>query len=102
VAEAGPLVFLEALASGCFPLGTYFAGMAASIDAVSEALPAEHAGLMRLSASDEETVFDIAYKTPDALIVAERFANPIRRVAVERYDWERVARKLSYHLSSLI
>ena len=28
VAESGPLVF-EALASGCFPLGTYFAGMAA-------------------------------------------------------------------------
>ena len=36
VAEAGPLVFLEALASGCFPLGTYFAGMAASIDSVGD------------------------------------------------------------------
>ena len=31
VAEAGPLVFLEAMASGCFPVGTYFAGMAVSI-----------------------------------------------------------------------
>jgi hypothetical protein len=35
VAEVGPLVFLEALASGAFPLGTYFAGMAASINSVA-------------------------------------------------------------------
>ena len=36
VKEAGPLVFLEALASGCFPLGTYFAGMKASIDGIAD------------------------------------------------------------------
>ena len=35
VKEAGPLVFLEALASGAFPLGTYFGGMKASIDSVA-------------------------------------------------------------------
>ena len=39
VREAGPLVFLEALASGAFPLGTYFGGMKASIDALADALP---------------------------------------------------------------
>ena len=41
VKEAGPLVFLEALASGCFPLGTYFGGMKASIDAIADLLPAD-------------------------------------------------------------
>ena len=38
VPEGGPLVLLEALASGCFPLGTYFAGMAAHIDSVAGTL----------------------------------------------------------------
>ena len=30
----------EAVAAGVFPLGTYFAGMAAHIDALSRAVPA--------------------------------------------------------------
>ncbi|HEV2131957.1 MAG TPA: glycosyltransferase, partial [Longimicrobiaceae bacterium] len=49
VREAGPLVFLEAMASGCFPLGTDFGGMAASIDTAAEVLPAEEVRWMKLS-----------------------------------------------------
>jgi len=62
VAEAGPLVFLEAMASGCFPIGTYFAGMAASIDSVSQALPPDVADLMKLSPQADQTVIDIITK----------------------------------------
>ncbi len=62
VAEAGPLVFLEAMASGCFPIGTYFAGMAASIDSVSQAVPLDIVDLMKLSPRADQTVLDIISK----------------------------------------
>lgn len=101
VAEAGPLVFLEALASGCFPLGTYFAGMAASIDSVGKALPPEDAELMKLSADAAKTVGDISRKASEALLISNKHKEALRRVAVEQYDWENVARRLASDLKSL-
>lgn len=101
VAEAGPLVFLESLASGCFPMGTYFAGMAASIDSVAPALSPGDADLMRLSANSAQTVADIVTKTPHVLELGDRHKDTLRRVAVERYDWSSVARKFAGELQSL-
>jgi glycosyltransferase involved in cell wall biosynthesis len=101
VAEAGPLVFLEALASGSFPLGTYFAGMAASIDSVATAIPAEDAKLMKLSADETQTVKEIFKKASEALLVSGKHKDALRRVAVERFDWKNVARKLVDDLNSL-
>ena len=101
VAEAGPLVFLEALASGCFPLGTYFAGMAASIDSVAKALPPEDAELMKLSADAAKTVGDISTKASGALALSGKHKEALRRVAVEQYDWKNVARRLASDLKSL-
>lgn len=101
VAEAGPLVFLEALASGSFPLGTYFAGMAASIDSVATAIPAEDAELMKLNADETQTVKDISKKASEALLVSSKHKEALRKVAVEQYDWKNVARKLVSDLNSL-
>ena len=101
VAEAGPLVFLEALASGCFPLGTYFGGMAASIDAVSADLPRQQADLMKIRPAAEATVDDIASKVNGALRLGRTTTRQLRETAVERYDWRFVARKLSRELRSL-
>ena len=101
VAEAGPLVFLEALASGCFPLGTYFAGMAASIDSVAEVMPEEDAELMRLSADENQTVADLVEKASGALQSGGKHKDKLREVAVERYDWASVARRLASDLKSL-
>jgi glycosyltransferase involved in cell wall biosynthesis len=89
VREAGPLVFLEALASGCFPLGTYFGGMKASIDAVAEVVPSDVADAMKLSLSD--TIADIAAKVPRALQVVDRSKDSLTRLAEARYDWKNVA-----------
>jgi glycosyltransferase involved in cell wall biosynthesis len=102
VAEAGPLVFLEALASGCFPLGTYFAGMAASIDSVAESLPPSDAELMKLCADESKTVADIAAKAPAALSLGGKHKERLREVAVRNYDWKNVAKKLAFELRSLI
>jgi glycosyltransferase involved in cell wall biosynthesis len=101
VAEAGPLVFLEALASGCFPLGTYFAGMAASIDSVTTVMPEKDAELMRLSADENQTVADLVKKASGALLLGGKHKDKLRDVAVERYDWTNVARRLASDLESL-
>ena len=101
VAEAGPLVFLEALASGVFPLGTYFAGMAASIDSVAGDLPAEDAAHMKLSPDPSQTIADIIANTGNALTLGGRHADRLRRSVLARYDWVEVGRKLVAELTAI-
>lgn len=101
VREAGPLVFLEALASGCFPLGTYFAGMAASIDAVEQEVGAGIADRMKLSPRAEETVADIARNVPAALALEGSAKAALRRIAEDNYDWRSVSRKLLSELTAV-
>jgi glycosyltransferase involved in cell wall biosynthesis len=99
VKEAGPLVFLEALASGCFPLGTYFGGMKASIDAISDLFPPEIADAMKLNPFD--TVADIATNVSTALRFGVRYKDVLSRTAQDRYDWTSVGRKLVNELDLL-
>jgi glycosyltransferase involved in cell wall biosynthesis len=94
VAEAGPLVFLEAMASGVFPMGIYFAGMAASIDSVAGAVPDDVVSLMKLRAEPEHTVADIVEGAVGALALGGAHASALRQVAIDRYDWASVARRL--------
>jgi glycosyltransferase involved in cell wall biosynthesis len=101
VKEAGPLVFLEALASGAFPMGTYFGGMKASIDAVAEALPPGAAEAMKLDPAPDRTVADIVRNVPIAVDLGERYKDTLYQVARERYDWASVARTLSTEMSAL-
>ena len=101
VREAGPLVFLEALASGAFPLGTYFGGMKASIDSVAPSLPPEVAEVMKLDADAGRTVADIVRKVPLALEMGERYKETLFRVARDRYDWRSVARTFSGEMNAL-
>jgi glycosyltransferase involved in cell wall biosynthesis len=101
VKEAGPLVFLEALASGAFPLGTYFGGMKASIDSVAEVLPPEVAQVMKLDPAPERTVADIVRHVPLALEAGERYKEALFQVARERYDWSSVSRTLKDELHAL-
>jgi glycosyltransferase involved in cell wall biosynthesis len=94
VAEAGPLVFLEAMASGCFPIGTYFAGMAASIDSVSQAVPGEIADSMKISPRADQTVLDIVLKVKKALYVDIKYKERLRDIAIEKYDWKNISNRL--------
>jgi len=101
VPEAGPLVFLEAMASGCFPVGTYFAGMAASIDSVSESLPSKVTDLMKLSHHADKTVRDIIHNVKRAMYVDEAYKQKLRSVAVEKYDWKNISVRLADDLYKL-
>lgn len=92
VKEAGPLVFLEALASGTFPLGTYFGGMRESIDTIADALPDDVVDIMKLSADPAYTVADIVRNVPLALDLGRSHHAALFDVARDRYDWTSVAR----------
>ena len=99
VREAGPLVFLEAIASGCLPMGTYLGGMAASIDAVSRELGGDLKRLMSLS--PDRTADDIAEKLPVALLHAPEYRLALSEVARKHYDWSSVSAKLRAELDLL-
>jgi glycosyltransferase involved in cell wall biosynthesis len=101
VAEAGPLVLLEAAASGCFPLGTYFAGMAAHIDSIARSLPPADAALMRLSNDASRTVADIIANTQAALALEGVHKQAFRRCVEEHYDWVQAAHKFAVELAAL-
>ena len=101
VAEAGPLVFLEAMASGCFPIGTYFAGMAASIDStegyVSEAIQ----NLMKLRPEPQHTVSDLVANIQGALNLDPAYRQALRSLAVEKYDWSSISRRFNRELKDM-
>ena len=99
VKEAGPLVFLEALASGCFPLGTYFGGMKASIDAIASQFPEDIADTMKINPFD--TVADIVTNVEKAMRFGVRFKDVLSRTARARYDWASVGAKLAHELDTL-
>ncbi|HUE77769.1 MAG TPA: glycosyltransferase [Longimicrobiales bacterium] len=102
VREAGPLVFLEAMAAGVFPLGTYFGGMAASIDATAETLPADAVERMKLRTPDAEAggiVADIADRAVEALEAAADLGPLLREHVERRHDWRAVAARLRDALS---
>ena len=99
VKEAGPLVFLEALASGCFPLGTYFGGMKASIDGIADMLPAEVVDTMKLDPFN--TTGDIVTNVGRAMHIGVRYKDVLSRTAQARFDWTSVGEKLARELMQL-
>ncbi len=101
IKEAGPLVFLEALASGIFPLGTYFGGMRASIDSIADALPAEAIETMKLDADPARTVPDLVRNTPKAMRYSSELSERLNRIARERYDWRSVAMQMLAELEEM-
>lgn len=94
VPEAGPLVFLEAMASGVFPLGTDLGGTAASIDALAGRIPRRALTLMKIRSDPRYAVADIVTKVSGAFRLGRRHAAALRRAAIERHDWAAVGRTL--------
>jgi glycosyltransferase involved in cell wall biosynthesis len=101
VPEAGPLVFLEAVASGVFPLGTDFAGMAANIDALSREVPPAVSSVMKLRRDPEHLAADIASHVVGALALGPAHAERLRRSVIRRHDWSIVAGTLLKTLNRL-
>lgn len=101
VAEGAPLVVPEAMASGCYPMGTNFAGMKDSLDAVARGLSREQAAFLRLRPEPAHTARDIARNVPGALDLRGRQRPALRRIADEAFSWRGIAESLSEELASL-
>jgi glycosyltransferase involved in cell wall biosynthesis len=95
VVESGPLVFLEALAAGVFPVGTYFGGMKVKIDRVAPVLEAADAATLRVRPDGGTIVSDLAAVLPRALDLGDRYRDVLRRVAEAEYDWGPIAERLA-------
>ena len=93
VKESGPMVFLEALSCGCFPIATYFAGAKNKIDTVAPYLTPEHAEFMKVGLTD--TRGDIVRSVTGALGVADEYRETLREIAQREYDWKPIAAKLA-------
>jgi glycosyltransferase involved in cell wall biosynthesis len=93
VPETGPLVFLEAMAAGAFPLGMDHAGTAVIMDNAAAALPAGSAALMRIRPDPEHTVADIARNALGALKLDRRHVRDLRQVALDLHDWQAVGQR---------
>jgi glycosyltransferase involved in cell wall biosynthesis len=99
VKESGPMVFLEALSCGCFPIATYFAGAKNKIDTVAPHLSSDHAEYMKLRLECVQE--DIERTVPGALAVADQYRQTLRSIAEQEYDWRPIAAKLAQTLSGL-
>ncbi|HEY0672159.1 MAG TPA: glycosyltransferase [Longimicrobiales bacterium] len=99
VKESGPMVFLEALSSGCFPIASYFAGAKNKIDTVAPCLEARDAELMKLRPG--HIAEDIAPAVIGALAICDKYRNTLRSIAEKEYDWKPIAEKLASTLSAL-
>ena len=101
IMEAGLLVFLESLASGCFPLGTYFGGMAINIDTISDKLPKDISDLMKISIEKDLKLFDIVKKINEVLLLDGKYRDVLSETAHELYYWSSVGEKISSELNSM-
>ncbi len=96
VKESGPMVFLEALSCGCFPIATYFAGAKDKIDTVAPYLEPAHAELMKLRFDHVRA--DMVQAVAGALSVSDQYAPVLRQIARAEYDWQPIAAKLAQTL----
>ena len=94
VKESGPMVFLEALSSGSFPVGTYFGGTKGKIDTVAPYLDPKDVEWMKTRPEPEHLTADLARVLPHALAARDRYAATLRRVAEQEFDWAPIALKL--------
>jgi glycosyltransferase involved in cell wall biosynthesis len=94
VPEAGPLVFLEAMASGCFPMGTYVAGLKASIDRLEDVLPSHDLDLMKLDPNPSNVIQSLISQIPKALEISGKHRAILRKTAITQFDWKIIVQKL--------
>jgi glycosyltransferase involved in cell wall biosynthesis len=95
VKESGPMVFLEALSSGYFPVATYFAGAKDKIDTVAPHLAPGDAEFMKVRPDPGVLTADLVRAVSGALNVAAGYPETLRRIAQEEYDWQPIAARLA-------
>jgi glycosyltransferase involved in cell wall biosynthesis len=88
IPEAGPLVFLESLASGTLPLGTNQGGMKDFFKVMEPSFAQKDLEKMQLHPELEKMKRDLIEGVPWALQKGPDFSPILRKVAVECFDWK--------------
>lgn len=101
VKEASPLVVPEAIASGVVPIGIDQAGMAASLDHASAAIPKHLRPYMRIRPEPEHVVRDIARCVSAIFDSDHDIAEDLHAFAVNEYDWQTIARRMTHDLEHI-
>jgi len=101
IPEAGPLAFLEALASGCLPLGTRQGGMEDYYRVLASALPGEGFEQTGLRPDRGAMGEDLVRQVPLALHRAPPLAPHLAEVAQKYFDWQGKARELARQLKAM-
>jgi glycosyltransferase involved in cell wall biosynthesis len=101
IPESGPLVFLEALASGCFPIATYFGGAALHIDNVTDHLNSSDAEFMKIRPEESSIVAEIIHQVSAAIQLQGKYQTKLREIAIEKFDWRNVAQEWKWELLRL-
>lgn len=94
VAEAYPLVLLEAISAGVLPMASYFEGLADGLDAIAARLPGDLAPHMRIAMAPDRRAASIVAGAA-ALLAREPDWGPACRALAEReYSWAAVAERM--------
>jgi len=57
---------------------------------------------MKLSPSADQTVLDIINNVIKAFYVDKKYKNKLREVAIEKYDWRNISKRLASDLHQLV
>ena len=94
IPEAGPLVFLEAMACGAYPMGVNIGGMESFIHQASGCMKGGDDEWMKIQAKKESVVSDMVRNIPKAMEISQRYKHQLHQLVKENYDWNIVAKKL--------
>ncbi len=95
VAEAYPLVLMEAISAGVLPAASYFEGLADGLDEIAGRLPPAFGPSMRFSMNPEERAASIEAGLCDILSCSPVWRGAIRRLAETVYSWDSVAKQMA-------
>ena len=96
VPEAYPLVLMESLSNGVFPIMSYFSGFKDAIDSLDDYLNKDILQLMKISMDPEKRIKSIIRCVSGALEYPglNSVSPKLRSIAVKNFDWKIRARQM--------
>ena len=102
VAEAYPLVLIEAISAGVLPVASDFEGMGEGLSEISGALSSDIGELMRIKMDPETRIESMAENVGRLLERSADWAGTCRSLAEERYSWDKVAEGMETVCASVL
>ncbi len=104
IKEASPLVFIEALANGVLPAGSYHSGLRDGLDDLRPLMPESIWDMMTLPIETDQRVSGLVEQVSGLLAPLETsdLSGELRQIAEERYDWKAIGQRIVESLERTI